>query len=315
MTLHPGICHNFPTNCLGVGVLVMSVQRLTLLPQPMRSGASEPRLHLPEPKEISVEVVSVARMVQGGRWRTEAMRSYDRPVLVWFTRGQGRLTIAGRSSGYGPHNLVFLPKQTMHGFTTMGPVLGSVVFLPDDADFVWPDEPLHLRIQEVRLQRQLTGMIEDLSQEAANKDEHAARALRHHAGLLSVWLARTGLMHAGIQVPSQATRLDTAAHRLAEAFTALVERDFRDPAGVQHYAGLLGVTPTHLSRVCRKVAGRPALDIVTDRRHFEARKLLRDTNIQISEVARQCGFTSAAYFTRAFRSRTGKSPSEFRNEG
>ena len=94
------------------------------------------------------------------RWRTEAMRSYDRPVLIWFTRGQGRLTIAGRSSGYSPHNLVFLPKQSMHGFTTMGPVLGSVVFLPGAQEYDWPGEPMHLRIHEAQSQRELTGMIE-----------------------------------------------------------------------------------------------------------------------------------------------------------
>ena len=292
----------------------MTLQRLTLLPQPMRTEASEPRLRLPEPKFTSVEVTSVARMVQGGRWRTEAMRSYDRPGLVWFTRGQGRLTVSGRSSGYNAHNLVFLPRQTMHGFTTMGPVLGSVVFLPDSEDYGWPDEPLHLRIHEVRYQRELTGMIEAMSREIGGKEEHFERALQYHAGLLSVWLARTSDAHANARGPVDAAGHDTAAHRLAEAFTSLVERDFRSPVGVQHFAGLLGVTPTHLSRVCRKVAGRPALDILTDRRHFEARRLLRDTNIQISEIARQSGFTSAAYFTRAFRSRTGQSPSEFRND-
>lgn len=291
----------------------MSLPRLTLLPQPVRAEGSASRIFLPEPDVAPVEISSVARMVQGGRWRTEAMRSYDRPVLIWFTRGQGRLTIAGRSSGYGPHNLVFLPRQTMHGFSTMGPVLGSVVFLQDEPTLDLPVEPLHLRIQEVQQQRELTGLIEAMQRELTRGEDHANRALAYHSGLLSVWLARVSEAHADLPNPSTATRLDTAAHRLAEAFTALVERDFRNPAGVQHYAGLLGVTPTHLSRVCRKVAGRPALDILTDRRHFEARRLLKDTSIQISEVARQCGFTSAAYFTRAFRARSGQSPSEFRN--
>ncbi len=291
----------------------MSLPRLTLLPQPVRSEASAPRILLPEPDVAPVEIASVARMVQGGRWRTEAMRSYDRPVLIWFTRGQGRLTIAGRSSGYGPHNLVFLPKQTMHGFSTMGPVLGSVVFLQDEPSLDWPVEPMHLRVHETQQQRELTGMVEAMQRELSRGEDHVNRALSYHSGLLSVWLSRIGETYADAPNPSSATRLDTAAHRLAEAFTALVERDFRNPAGVQHYAALLGVTPTHLSRVCRKVAGRPALDILTDRRHFEARRLLKDTNIQISEVARQCGFTSAAYFTRAFRSRSGQSPSEFRN--
>ncbi|MEM6384873.1 MAG: helix-turn-helix transcriptional regulator [Pseudomonadota bacterium] len=291
----------------------MTLPRLTLLPQPVRAEASAPKVLLPEPEIPPVEITSIARMVKGGRWRTEAMRSYDRPVLIWFTRGQGRLTVAGRNSGYGPHNLLFLPKQTMHGFTTMGPVLGSVVFLPDERSLDWPVEPMHFRVHEAQQQRELTALIEAMQREAVSGEDHANRALTYHSGLLSVWLARVGDVYAEQPHRSSATRLDTAAHRLAEAFTALVERDFRNPAGVQHYAGLLGVTPTHLSRVCRKVAGRPALDILTDRRHFEARRLLRDTNIQIAEIARKCGFTSAAYFTRAFRARSGQSPSEFRN--
>lgn len=291
----------------------MTVQRLTLLPQPIAGEVTATLVAPTEPEASPVEVVSVARMAQGGRWRTEAMRSYSRPVLIWFTRGQGRLTIAGRNCGYSPHNLVFLPPRTMHGFSTTGPVLGSVVFLPNEPGYDWPVAPLHLRLYEAQLQRELTGMVDAMIREASDVKAHANRALACHAGLLSVWLARTAATFADSPNPSPGTRLDTAAHRLAEAFTSLVERDFRRPEGVQHYASLLGVTPTHLSRVCRKVAGRPALDILTDRRHFEARRLLKDTDVQISEIARQCGFASAAYFTRAFRARSGQSPSEFRN--
>ena len=292
----------------------MTVQRLTLLPQPNAVEAVVTRVAPPEPEFPPVEIVSVARMAQGGRWRTEAMRSYDRPVLIWFTRGQGRLSIAGRNSGYSPHNLVFLPKRTMHGFSVSGPVLGSVAFLSNDPAFDWPVEPLHLRLHEVRVQRELTGMIDAIQREADSGCDHSNRALTHHVGLLSVWLARIADVYADAPNPSQATRLDTAAHRLAEAYTSLVERDFRLADGVQRYAALLGVTPTHLSRVCRKVSGRPALDILTDRRHFEAKRLLRDTNIRIAEISRQCGFASPAYFTRAFRARSGQSPSEFRSD-
>lgn len=257
---------------------------------------------------------SIARMGQGGTWRTEAMRSYDRPVLIWFTRGQGRLTISGRSCGYSPHNLVFLPPKTMHGFSTMGPILGSMVFLPPGTTYDWPGKPLHLRIQDIRAQRELTAQIESIDDELRRGGDRSSAAIRHYAGLLSIWLARTVENLADHPFTSPGTRLDTAAHRLAEAYTSLVERDFRKPDGVQHYAALLGVTPTHLSRVCRKIAGRPALDILTDRRHFEARKLLRDTKVQVSKIAEQTGFASAAYFTRAFRARTGQTPSEFRQK-
>lgn len=260
-----------------------------------------------------VEVESVARLVQGGRWRTEAMRSYDRPVLLWFTRGQGRMTIAGRTTGYGPHNLVFLQPKTMHGFSTMGPVLGSLVYLPNDPMFDWPGQPMHLRLSDGQRQRELTGMIDAMNREQSSDCDRSNMALYHHAGLLAVWLSRMADMTEGAHVPAPRAQVETAAHRLTEAFTSLIERDFRRPDGVQHYAQLLGVTPTHLTRVCRKVAGVPALDILTDRRHFEARRLLRDSRMPISEIARKSGFASAAYFTRAFRARSGQSPSEFRN--
>jgi len=292
----------------------MTVQRLTLLPQRNADKPAIERILPPEPEFPPVEVMSVARMAQGGQWRTEAMRSYERPVLIWFTRGQGRLTIAGRNSGYSPHNLVFLPARTMHGFSAPGPVLGSVVFLTNADAYDWPAEPVHLRLHEVQLQRELTGMIDTIQREADSGCEHSNRALAHHSGLLSVWLSRVIATHDENRDPSHATRLDTAGHRLAEAFTSLVERDFRRSDGVQHYAALLGVTPTHLSRVCRKVSGRPALDILTDRRHFEAKRLLRDTNVRVADIARQCGFASPAYFTRAFRARAGQSPTEFRNK-
>lgn len=291
----------------------MPLHRLTVLPQRDTTTSSVPRGGFFDPEIPPVEVESIARVSQRGRWRTEAMRSYERPVLLWFTRGQGRLTIAGRSCGYGPHNLVFLPPKTMHGFTVMGQVLGSIVFLPNASVFDWPDDALHLRLGDVRRQRELTGMIDAMSRELEDSNERSNLALYHHAGLLSVWLTRTASELAETQPLSPGVRRDTAAHRLAEAYTALVERDFRRPEGVSHYAKRLGITPTHLSRACRSVAGVPALDILADRRHFEARRLLKDSRLSVAEIARQCGFSSAAYFTRAFRARSGQSPTEFRN--
>lgn len=292
----------------------MTLQRLTLLPV-AEAKASAQRLHLSprvarslEPVQ-NAEVTSISRMSQGGRWRTEAMRSYDRPVLIWFTRGQGRLTISGRSGGYSAHSAVYLPAGTMHGFTTSPAVLGSVVRLtrPD-----WPQEPVHLRLREVRLHRELTGMIDSIEHEQSHDAAGQARAIAHYEGLLAIWFERTCK---AMPATEQADGINAAALRLTEAFTALVERDFNRPLGVQHYAAQLGVTPTHLTRTCRKASGRAALDILSDRRHFEACRLLKDTDLAVSKIARQSGFASPAYFTRAFRSKSGLSPTEFRLAG
>ncbi|MDO9525330.1 MAG: helix-turn-helix transcriptional regulator, partial [Gemmobacter sp.] len=89
-------------------------------------------------------------------------------------------------------------------------------------------------------------------------------------------------------------------------------RDFRTGAGVGDIAASLGVTPTHLSRVCRLTTGRSAKAILADRVIFEARRMLSETRLPVGTVATQLGFTSPAYFTRAFQHHTGQTPTDFR---
>lgn len=258
------------------------------------------------------EVSSITRLAQGGRWRTEAMRSYDRPVLIWVTRGQGRITVAGRTSGYGPHNAIFLPAGTMHGFSVAGAVLGHVMWLPVETAGDWPSEPVHLRLSDGQLQRELTGQIDQIDRELNAGAERADEAVHMHTRLLSIWFARVMAREAAAAPqPTDGNR----ARSLTEAYTALIEQDFRRPVGVSYFARALGVTPTHLARVCRGVSGRAALDLLTDRRHFEACRLLKDTDLPVAEVARQTGFRSAAYFTRAFKARSALTPSDFRTRG
>ena len=97
-------------------------------------------------------------------------------------------------------------------------------------------------------------------------------------------------------------------------YTALLEREFRSGHGVAEFAAQLGVTPTHLTRCCRQACGRPASALLHDRLIFEARRLLKETTLPVGIIAESLGFTSPAYFTRAFQHQVGKSPSAFRRE-
>jgi transcriptional regulator GlxA family with amidase domain len=91
-----------------------------------------------------------------------------------------------------------------------------------------------------------------------------------------------------------------------------MEQQFRRGVGVGELACDLGVTATHLTRCCRETCGRSAIDLLQDRRIFEARKLLSETNTPVGQIGSSLGFASAAYFTRAFQNITGVSPSAFR---
>ncbi len=262
---------------------------------------------IPEPAATSpLRVVPIPRLAAGGRWRIEAMRSLSEPLLLWFTRGQGRITVGGVTRGYGAHNAIFIPAGVMHGFDAGQQTYGTAIFFGRGCTMDLPQTPQHLRIRDVGPQAELSGLIDNIQRELESGRPGADRAAKHHLGLLGVWLERhVEQNEAGAKKPD-------AARRLAARYTALLESDFRSGKGVAEYARALGVTPTHLTRVCNQTCGRSASDLLHDRVIFEARVLLAETRMPIARVSEALGFTSAAYFTRAFQHRTGKTPSAFR---
>lgn len=260
----------------------------------------------PATENKRLRIVPIARLVTGGRWRIEAMRSLSEPLLLWFTRGQGRITIGGVTRGYGAHNAIFIPAGVMHGFDMGSQCHGMAVYFGQEAPPSLPQSPQHLRIRDVAPQAELSGLIDNIQRELDSGRAGSERAAHLHLGLLGVWLERQ------VDIAKSDEKKPDAARRLARRYTELLERDFRSGKGVSEYAHALGVTPTHLTRVCKQSCGRSASDLLHDRVIFEARLLLSETSMPIARVSDALGFTSAAYFTRAFQHRTGKTPSAFR---
>ena len=78
------------------------------------------------------------------------------------------------------------------------------------------------------------------------------------------------------------------------------------------HAAALGVSPTHLTRVCRAETGRTAAELLTERSLHAARSLLGATDVPVQDIARHLGFGSAAYFTRFIQHQTGRTPTALR---
>jgi len=257
-------------------------------------------------------LTAIAQNKAQGKWRTEAMRSHRSPRLIFVARGQGRITVAGLTSGYGANNLIYIPAGTMYGFEVGPTVFGQMLTIPLAMDTEWPTETVHLRLRDVVAQKELLAHIDALERELTSEQAGHDRAALYQVGLLSVFFER---QHKSRKDDASDPRTNTASARLVAAYTGLIERDYRKHLGVAEYAAALGVTPTHLARCCRQTCGKSALALLNDRILFEARMLLRDTRLPVSKIAQSLGFGSAAYFTRAFQAQAGMTPSFFRKKG
>ncbi|MEO1705223.1 MAG: AraC family transcriptional regulator, partial [Pseudomonadota bacterium] len=158
----------------------------------------------------------------------------------------------------------------------------------------------------VVLHGEFINLFEGLQKEVGREDVmgRKARACRLHAALLGLWLAR--------QDNHLVSGLGSASEALARRYTTLVERDYAKAPSIAELADELGVTPTHLSRACRAALGYTAHDILSERVMFEARSQLAGSARPVNAIAADLGFSSPAYFTRAFQKFTGNTPSAFR---
>lgn len=77
-------------------------------------------------------------------------------------------------------------------------------------------------------------------------------------------------------------------------------------------ARLLGISVRHLTRGVKQTKGISISQWVAQQRFIEARRLLAQTALSISEIAIQSGFQSPAAFATAFRAAAGCTPSEYR---
>ena len=265
---------------------------------------------IPKSAPTVLSLSSISQSINAGRWRTEAMRSHEGPRLLIISKGHGRITIAGLTRGFGPNNLIYIPAGTMYGYETGNTVFGQILAIPEAMASDWPEEAVHLRMRDVSAQKEFLSLMDGMERELAKSTSGPNRAAHYHLGLISVFFERQIDENEGIDPLT-----DTTSARLVAAYTDLIERSFRSGQGVAEYAASLGVTPTHLTRCCKSTCGKSALELLNDRRHFEACMLLRDTNTPVQNIATSLGYSSAAYFSRAFQVRSGFSPSNFRKHG
>jgi transcriptional regulator GlxA family with amidase domain len=81
---------------------------------------------------------------------------------------------------------------------------------------------------------------------------------------------------------------------------------------VRRLARVSGVSAAHFARSFKEAFGVPPHRYLLTQRVERATALLRDTDLSITEIAFQTGWSSLGTFGRTFRDVIGESPGEFR---
>jgi AraC-like DNA-binding protein len=168
-----------------------------------------------------------------------------------------------------------------------------------------PGGLLRLRVPPPR-QPRWAATIAAIETELAGRAEGYREAALAHLTLLLVDVARL----AG-DVVGDLRRSNEP--RLAEVFD-VIEQRFTGPLSLRDVATSVGMTPGYLTTLVRRRTGRTVLDWIVERRLVQARHLLAETDLPVSEVGRRVGLPDPGYFARVFRRGNGMTPLAWRRQ-
>lgn len=92
-----------------------------------------------------------------------------------------------------------------------------------------------------------------------------------------------------------------------------VDQEFRSKLQLQELARQFHMNPAYLGQLFRKETGRSFSEYLNVKRIEAAKALLKRTELKISDVAAQVGFSNTDYFIDKFKGITGVLPSVYKN--
>lgn len=81
---------------------------------------------------------------------------------------------------------------------------------------------------------------------------------------------------------------------------------------IKDFASLLFIHPTHLSNTIKITTGKSPCDFVEERIVLEAKKMLGETPLSVSEICYKLTFNEPTNFTKFFKAMTGVTPTQYR---
>lgn len=241
--------------------------------------------------------------------------------LVLFTKGKGSHTIDFEKFTVKPFQVYFMVPGQVHSWHFEGDVDGYIVHFNENlfTSFLLNGQYLErfhffsgnsedgVCQLPVEVHNHVISLFESMLEELKESREQNLDMIRLRLLEFFILSDRFYTNKKGKNVPQQKLVL-------LRNFKQLIEKHFRRIKLPKEYAELLYVTPNHLNALCQDLVGKTAGDLIRDRILLEAKRLLTNADMTVTEIAYDLNFQDNSYFTRFFRKYTGATPEEFRKK-
>ncbi len=115
--------------------------------------------------------------------------------------------------------------------------------------------------------------------------------------------------------PSDITITSLDEKLIAKAIKYVEDNMARSELSVEEMSRELGMSRVHLYKKLLTITGKSPIEFIRVIRLKRAAQLLRESQMNVSEIAYEVGFNNPKYFSKYFKEEFGKLPSEYKNSG
>lgn len=242
---------------------------------------------------------------------------HDFYYLLYITNGKGTHTIDFKTYPIGNHQLFFMSPGQVHEWNLSANTKGYTLFFTkdlftsrdfkiekewsffhnffDDASFFVPKSQQKI-LDSLFSTILLEYRTERLNQEKITKNLTVALLYKIDELLQSKKKTEGG------------KNIDTV-----RKFDLLIDKYFTENHRLDFYANRLNITPNYLNALCKNNLGKSAKELLNERLLLEAKRLIKHSNLSISEISDYLNFGTPSYFNRFFSKHEKQTPFHFKS--
>lgn len=241
--------------------------------------------------------------------------------LVYFTKGSGTHTIDFDLFEIKKNQIYFMAPGQVHTWEFKGEMDGYVInfsaaffqsfllrpeYIESFSFFSGLAADCVLNLSG-ELSRQVVEAFEELITQAKSNNTFRWDMIRVLLLKICILIDQKDSIVAASHVPNY-------NYALLKNFQKLIDKNFTRLKLPMEYAELLYITPNHLNALCKDHTGMAAGELIRNRIILEAKRLLINKDMSISEIAYELNFSDNSYFTKFFKKQVGVTPEEFRKK-
>jgi two-component system response regulator YesN len=110
----------------------------------------------------------------------------------------------------------------------------------------------------------------------------------------------------------QNIRSKSGAESAIEDVVSYIDHNYAQSLTLEEVAPLFGYNSVYFGKLFSKEMNISFNSYLNEKRMIEAKKLLRDSELKVYEIAARVGYNDVDYFSKKFKNSEGKSPADYR---